>query len=307
LRIVFFGTPDFAVPTLDALVQSSHEVVSVVAQPDRPAGRGMKLRPPAVAEAARRHGIDLRQPAKIRDDGFLDAIRALRPDAGIVVAYGKILPAALLEIPPHGFLNVHASLLPLYRGAAPIQRAIEHGDRTTGVSIMRLDEELDHGPVFDILEVPIGPDERTPSLFERLAAAGGPLLVSVLDRLERDGLAPREQDHARATLAPKIAKDEGRVTWAESSGGLYDRFRAFWPWPGTFATIGDEMVKLIEIRPAAASGEAGTILAVDGDDVVVANQDGSTRISQVQRPGGRPIAAAELVRARDLGPGDRFA
>src|SRR5205085_9246619 len=166
MRVVFFGTPQFAVPSLEALAHA-HEVALVVAQPDKPAGRGMKLQSPAVAVRARELGLPVAQPAKIRDAAFLDSIAVLRPDAGIVVAYGKILPAALLAIPPRGFLNAHASLLPKYRGAAPVQRAIEHGERETGVTIMRVDEELDHGPMLSAVRTPIGAGEHAPSLAAR--------------------------------------------------------------------------------------------------------------------------------------------
>src|SRR5437764_12801805 len=171
MRVVFFGTPQFAVPSLEAVARA-HEIALVVAQPDKPAGRGMKLRSPAVAMRARELGLPVAQPAKIRDAAFLESIAALRPDAGIVIAYGKILPAALLAIPALGFLNVHASLLPKYRGAAPIQRAIEHGERETGVTIMRVDEELDHGPMLAVVKTESGPDEDAPSLASRLSALG---------------------------------------------------------------------------------------------------------------------------------------
>src|SRR3954471_10796785 len=183
LRLIFFGTPDFAVPTLEALARE-HEIALVVAQPNKPAGRGMKMHVPAVAVKARELGLPVAQPAKIRNAEFLSSIEALRPEAGIVVAYGKILPAFLLAIPTQGFLNVHASILPKYRGAAPIQRAIEHGETMTGVTIMRVDEELDHGPVLAIATLDIGPDEHTPSLAARLSRLGADALAPVLANLE---------------------------------------------------------------------------------------------------------------------------
>ena len=184
VRVAFFGTPAFAVPSLEALLGSGHEVVLVVAQPDKPAGRGMALRRPPVAEVAASRGIPLLQPDRVRDEAFLGGFDAARPDLAAVVAYGKILPAALLARAPHGFVNVHGSLLPKYRGAAPIQRAIENGERVTGVSIMRLDEEMDHGPVYATAELEIGPDEHTPARAERDAGVGGRLLVEVLDAIE---------------------------------------------------------------------------------------------------------------------------
>ncbi|HYR28387.1 MAG TPA: methionyl-tRNA formyltransferase, partial [Thermoanaerobaculia bacterium] len=194
MRLVFFGTPEFAVPTLEALARE-HEIVLAVAQPDKPAGRGMKLQAPPVIVKARELGIATAQPPKIRNAEFLESIEALQPEVGIVVAYGKILPAALLEIPKRGFLNIHGSILPKYRGAAPIQRAIEHGETVTGVTIMRVDEELDHGPMLRVAQTEIGPDERTPGLAKRLSLIGADALLEVL----RDWPEEIEQDHASAT------------------------------------------------------------------------------------------------------------
>ena len=294
MRVVFFGTPQFAVPSLDALARA-HDVALVVAQPDKPAGRGMRLQAPAVALRARELGLPLAQPAKIRDAVFLDSVAALRPDAGIVVAYGKILPAALLQIP---FYNVHASLLPKYRGAAPIQRAIEYGERETGVTIMRVDEELDHGPMLSVVRTEIGPDEHAPSLAARLSTLGAAALVDVL----ASHPAEIEQDHARATLAPKIEKSEGAVDWNEPAKSIYDKFRAFDPWPGLFTPN----LKLIDIRPAAGGGSPGTILAIDHDGVVVAAGDGAICLVTVQRAGKPRAAAADLARGGGWKPGDRL-
>lgn len=290
MRIVFFGTPDFAIPTLEAVARA-HEVVLVVAQPDKPAGRGMRLQAPAIAAKARELGLLLAQPPRIRNEDFLAEVRALAPDAGIVVAYGKILPAALLEIPRYGFLNVHASVLPRYRGAAPIQRAIEHGERETGVTIMRVDEELDHGPILAVETTPIDPDEHTPRLAARLSALGAEALVRVLGDLERGIAVEMPQDHARATLAPKIEKSEGAIRWSDSTRAIYDKFRAFDPWPGV--TAGE--LKLIDIQPVTGSGTPGTIVAIE-DAVVVATGDGALRLVALQRPGKPRVAAAGLAR-----------
>jgi methionyl-tRNA formyltransferase len=293
LRLLFFGTPEFAVPALDALARE-HEVALVVAQPDKPAGRGMKLHAPAVAVRARELGLPLAQPPKIRDAAFLESLRALRPDLGVVVAYGKILPAALLEIPRRGFLNVHASLLPKYRGAAPIQRAIEHGETKTGVTIMRVDEELDHGPMLAVAETEIAPGEHTPSLARRLAALGAETLLGSLD-----GREEVPQDHARATYAPKIDKSEGEIRWTDATRTIVDKWRAFDPWPGVFT--GE--IKLIDLEPVAGGlpfGPSssplapGTILATDDRGVIVATGDGALRLLAVQRPGKPRIAAKSM-------------
>jgi methionyl-tRNA formyltransferase len=289
MRLAFFGTPDFAVPTLEALARH-HEVVLVVAQPDKPAGRGMKMQAPPVIVKARELGLTVAQPVKIRTAEFLDSIRAIAPEVGVVVAYGRILPAALLEIPARGFLNIHGSILPKYRGAAPIQRAIEHGEKVTGVTIMRVDEELDHGPMLRVAATDIGPDERTPALARRLAEIGAKALLDVL----RDWPAETPQDHQSATIAPKIEKSESRITFEEPAATIYNRFRAFDPWPGI--TFGE--LKLTDIAVAEGSATPGTILSID-DSVVVAAGEGAIRINELQRP-GKPRTAAGAG-ARGLG------
>ncbi|MGZ8867976.1 MAG: methionyl-tRNA formyltransferase [Thermoanaerobaculia bacterium] len=299
MRVVFFGTPEFAVPTLDA-VAAGHEVALVVAQPDRPAGRGMKLHRPPVAARAMELGLRVVQPAKIRTDEFLAEVAQAKPDVGVVIAYGRILPARLLEVPEYGFINVHASLLPKYRGAAPIQRAIEAGERTTGATIMRVDEELDHGAMLDVATTGIGPDERLPSVSQRLAEAGARALVRTLAALERGTAVDTPQDHAHATHAAKIEKEEGRITFAERARVIYDRFRAFDPWPGVFFESGGETIRIAEMAPVTAAGshKPRTVISID-QSVVVAAADGHLRLDQLQRP-GKPRASAGDV-ARGLG------
>ena len=271
-------------PTLDALARE-HEIALVVAQPDKPSGRGMKIQAPAVALRARELNLPVEQPAKIRD--VLPAIEAAKPDAGVVVAYGKILPASLLSIPKHGFLNVHGSILPKYRGAAPIQRAIEDGETETGVTIMRVDEQLDHGPVLSIARTPIHQDEHMMQLGARLAEMGAAEMVKVL----RDIPEPVEQDHAAATWAPKIEKEEGAISWSDDATTIYNKFRAFDPWPGIY--FGD--LKLVDIRPVAGNGEPGTILRM-GNNVVVATGTGALELITVKKAGKDRVAASEYGR-----------
>ena len=310
VKIVFFGTPDFAVPSLRALMGSTHRIELVVAQPDRPAGRGMKMHVPPVIELAREHGLTCAQPEKIREPGFLDFVESLRPDLGVVVAYGRILPARLLAIPTHGFVNVHGSLLPKYRGAAPIQRAIEAGEVVTGVSIMKVDEELDHGPVFAMEAIPIGADEHSPALAERLAHSGASLLRRVIDEISSGSAVARTQDHASATHAPKITREEARVNWSDPALTLYNRWRAFDPWPGLFTSIADADVKLgdLSLTPvqilAQRQWSPGTILDVSHSGLDVATGEGRLRIGTLQRPGRKALRAP--IAARDLGirPGD---
>ena len=284
MRILFLGTPQFAVPTLDAVARE-HEIVLVVAQPDKPSGRGMQLHAPPVAVRAKELGLPLAQPAKIRELQHVDA------DLGVVIAYGKILPASLLAIPKHGFINVHASLLPKYRGAAPIQRAIENGETTTGVTIMRVDEQLDHGPMLDIARLDIGPDEHTPSLASRLSVLGAETLLQALTSL-REGTP---QDHAQATYAPKIEKEEGLVNWNEPARVIYNKYRAFDPWPAIFTTDG---IKLFDLTAGDEHGTPGAIIRID-DEVVFATGEGSLHVRTMQRP-GKPRARATDV-ARGLG------
>lgn len=295
MRVVFFGTPSFALPTLEALARE-HEVALVVAQPDKPAGRGLKVQPPAVVRWARELNLPIAQPPKVRE--VIERVSAVRPDIAVVVAYGKILPPALLGVPPRGFLNVHASLLPKYRGAAPIQRAIERGERETGITIMRVDEELDHGPILSAQRVAIGPDEHAPALAARLALLGAEELVRVLNR--RSDEAP--QDHPAATYAPKIEKSEGEIRWTERAANIYDRFRGFDPWPGVFS--GD--LKFVDMRPVRGSGDAGTIIGF-GDGVIVAAGDGAIELITVQRAGKGRVAALELARASRWREGMRIA
>jgi methionyl-tRNA formyltransferase len=295
LRILFLGTPQFAVPTLEALARV-HEIVLVVAQPDKPAGRGMHLQAPAVAVKAKELGLPLAQPLKARDPEFLARVAELNADAGIVIAYGKILVASLLELPRFGFLNVHASILPYYRGAAPIQRAIEHGERETGVTIMRVDEQLDHGPIFAIERTAIGADERTPSLSARLSTLGADALLPVLDQLSNGTAVETPQQHELATYAAKIEKEEGHVHWSDSARTIYDKFRAFDPWPGVFT----DNFRLLELARAEGSGAPGSVLSIDDEGVVVACGEGALRVVTLQRAGKPKMSAADYVRAGRL-------
>ena len=273
MRILFLGTPEFAVPTLDALARE-HEIVCVVAQPDKPSGRGLHMHAPAVAVRAKELGLPLAQPPKIRE------LQPIEADVGVVVAYGKILPPSLLAMRR---VNVHASLLPKYRGAAPIQRAIEHGETMTGVTIMRVDEELDHGAILDIATLDIGADEHSPSLASRLSALGAEALLRALRDL-REGTP---QDHAQATYAPKIEKHEGQVNWSEPARTIYNKYRAFDPWPGLFTADG---IKLFDVNVGDERGEPGAILRA-GDEVVFACGEGSLHVRTIQRPGKSRVPA----------------
>ena len=285
MRVIFLGTPEFAVPTLNAVARE-HEIVRVIAQPDKPSGRGMQMHAPAVAVRAKELSLALLQPAKIRE--AIDELSTLNADIGIVIAYGKILPASLLAIPKHGFVNVHASLLPKYRGAAPIQRAIENGEIETGVTIMRVDEELDHGAMLDVAKLAIGADEHSPSLSQRLSQLGAETLLHSLRNLSPG----TPQDHSQATYAPKIEKQEGLVNWNEPAKKIYDKYRAFDPWPGVFTADG---IKLFDVSLSDERGDAGKVLRID-HDVVIACGENSLRIETMQRPGKSRAPAGDVAR-----------
>jgi len=308
VRVIFFGTPEFAVASLDAL-QAEHTIELVVAQPDRQQGRGMKLASPAVVNRARTRGLRILQPPKIRNDDFLQELDALRPDVGVVVAYGKILPERLLQIPRFGFLNVHGSLLPLYRGAAPVQRAIEAGESETGVTIMRVDRELDHGPMLEVVRTAIEKDERTPALAKRLSILGAEALSRVLRELEIGGVTEQAQDHSLATYASKIGREEGRVDWKLTARQIYNRFRAFDPWPGLFLESGtDGVLKLTDVHPVHLDQSAppGVISSTTATTVTFATGEGGLEIRSLQRSGKQPSSAADYVRLRRLKIGDRL-
>lgn len=309
MRILFFGSPDFAVPTLRALVASSHEVVGVVSQPDRPRGRGQRVTPGAVAQAAHDAGLALLQPAKLSDPGLGDALAALRPDLGVVAAYGKILPEWLLALPPRGMINVHASLLPAWRGAAPVHRAILAGDAETGVTIMRVVKALDAGAMLERAVVPIGPDVTSDELERTLADIGAATLVPVVDRLARGAIDEVPQDETRATYAAKITRADSPIDWAAPSRRVHDQIRGLHPWPHASASIGGQ--RIILHRSAClldrTDRPAGTILAAVATGIDVACGDGHVvRLLVLQIEGGRRLAAAEFLAGRALPPGTAF-
>jgi methionyl-tRNA formyltransferase len=310
--IVFFGTPDFAVPTLRALVAAGRSPVLVVAQPSRPAGRGRELRDPAVVVAAREFGLPFVQPERVRRPEFLDRMRELAPDLAVVVAFGQIFPQSLLDIPRSGCVNVHASLLPRHRGAAPIQASILAGDAVTGVTTMRMTAGMDEGPMLLTAETPIGRGETAGELAPRLADLGADLLVRTLGELERGRLEAVEQDAAAVTYAPKIDKAAARIDWRESAAALERRFRAQSPWPGLETTVRGETVKVLQVEPRVAgfSLAPGTIVEVSTTEqgaIDVATSADILRVTMLQRPGRRPVSAAEFLRAVPLAAGETLA
>jgi methionyl-tRNA formyltransferase len=305
MRVVFMGSPEFAATTLRALLPR-HQVVLVVTQPDKPAGRGKKLVPPPVKAVAEAAGVPVAQPRSARTPEVAAELRATGADLGVVVAYGKILPRAVLEAFPRGCVNVHASLLPRYRGAAPIQWAIIDGERETGVSIMQLDEGMDTGPVLLERRLPIAPDDTAGTLHEKLAPLGAEALLEALDGLERGTLAARPQDHAAATHARMLTKEDGEVDWTESARRVADRIRGVDPWPGAYTSLEGERLKLHGPRVAADRGAPGEVLGVDERGLQVACGDRSVIITEVQAPGRKRMTAAAFASGRPIPPGTRL-
>ena len=310
-QLVFFGTPEFAVPTLDALVAAGRTPLRVVTQPARPAGRGRRLTESAVALRAREHGLAVLTPERVRAPDFIAEMAALGPlEAAVVVAFGQIFPRPLLDLPRFGCINLHASLLPAYRGAAPIQAALAAGDVQTGVTTMRMEEGLDTGPILLQEATTVGAGETAGELAPRLAAIGGRLMVETLDRLARGELRPVAQDDARASYAPRLRRDSGRVDWSLPASVLHDRLRAYTPWPGLTAELAGEPLKIVRGRPLAAPTEAppGTFLgeAQDGGLAIAAGAGSVFAAEAVQRPGKRPLAARDFRHGERLEPGDLF-
>jgi methionyl-tRNA formyltransferase len=298
MRIVYLGTPAFAVPPLEALARAGHAIAAVVAQPDRPAGRGQALREPATKAWARAHGVPVLQPEKVRDGRLAAELGALRPDLLAVAAYGRILGADLLGLAPYGALNVHASLLPRYRGAAPIQWAIARGEQETGVTIMQMDEGLDTGDVLLQRAERIAPEDTAETLAPRLAVLGGEALVEALALLERGAIVPVPQDGARSTLAPILTRDDGRVDWARAARETADRLRGFSPWPGAWTTVNGRTVKILEAAPAARPpppGPPGSAVRDDGALAVACGEGSALRIARLQPEGRGPQAGADLL------------
>jgi methionyl-tRNA formyltransferase len=308
VRIVFLGSGAFAVPSLRALVAAGHDVAGVVTQPDREKGRGRARQPPPVKPAAEALGLTVLQPPRIKSPDAVESLRALRPELQVVVAYGQILPRAVIDLAPRGTVNLHSSLLPKYRGAAPIHWAIVNGESETGVTTMLVDEGLDTGPTLLARRTPIGPEETTPELEARLAALGAAVLVETIAGLERGLLRPVPQDHAAATRAPILKKEDGRIDWSWTADTIARRVRGLQPWPGTATTFAGRDLKILRARPAeAAAGAPGTITAVDGDGFVVACGGGTAlRVREAQPESRRAMPAAAFAAGARLAAGDRL-
>lgn len=308
MRVLFFGTSDFAVPTLEALVASEkHRVIAVVTQPDRPRGRGQQVAASPIKVAALRHGLEVLQPHRVRSPGFLEQARALKPDVLVLAAFGQIIPQELLDLPPFGPINVHASLLPTYRGAAPIQHALLNGETVTGVTTMWMDATLDTGDILLMRAVPIDPDDTTGTLTPKLAQVGAELLLETLARLEI-GQCPRiPQDHTKATYAPAITPEDTIARWEEPATRIRNRIRALSPRPGVFAEIKGRRVKLWWGRvEEGRSAEPGVVCALTKEGIEIGTGSGIFVLTEAQPENGRRMGAAEWARGARIAVGDRF-
>lgn len=306
MRIVFAGTPEFAAQALAAILAAGQSVPLVLTQPDRPSGRGMALKASPVKQLALEHGLQVHQPASLKSAESRQPIIDASPDVMVVAAYGLILPQAALDIPRLGCINIHASLLPRWRGAAPIQRAILAGDAETGVTLMRMEAGLDTGPMLLKGRLPITDADRAATLHDKLAALGARLIVEALPRLARGELPGEPQPAEGVTYAAKLEKSEAALDWRQTAVALSRAVRAFDPFPGTFARIEGQTIKVWRAEPAPGAGEPGTVLAANVDGILVACGEGALRLVELQKSGGKRLQAADFLHGFALKPGQRF-
>ena len=298
LRIVFAGTPEFAAEHLKALLDTPHQIIAVYSQPDRPAGRGQKLTPSPVKQLAVQHGIAVYQPQSLRDPAAQAELAALKPDLMVVVAYGLILPQVVLDIPRLGCINSHASLLPRWRGAAPIQRAVEAGDAQSGVTVMQMEAGLDTGPMLLKVSTPIADDDTGGSLHDRLASLGPQAVIQAISGLSAGSLVGEVQDDSLASYAHKLNKDEARLDWSRHAIELERLVRAFHPWPMCHSTLNSEAIKVHAAALGEGQGNPGSILAADKTGLTVACGEGALRLTRLQLPGGKALNFSDLYNSR---------
>ena len=303
MNIIFMGTPHFAVPSLKALLDSKHDVICVVCQPDKPSGRGKKITSPPVKELAERYSVRVEQPSKIRDDSFDTLINELSPDMICVVAYGKIIPKNILDKPRYGCINVHASLLPKYRGAAPVNWAVIRGEKETGITTMLMDEGMDTGDILLRESTKIGEDETSLELGDRLSQMGADLLIETIERIETGNIKPRKQDHESATYAPILKKADGEIDWNMDAEGIRNLIRGCQPWPGAYTRLDNKILKIFRAQTSNANGSPGEVLET-GDAVLrVATGRGSLDIEELQLEGGKRMKTSEFLKGHSVDPG----
>jgi methionyl-tRNA formyltransferase len=308
LRIVFFGTPSFALPTLRTLFEGPDEVIAVVTQPDREKGRGRKVLFSPVKELALQHGLKPFQPEKAKEEAFQEALKILQPDLIVVIAYGQILPKSILKIPKYGAVNVHASLLPKYRGAAPIAWAILKGEKVTGVTTMVMDEGMDTGDILLQAEIPIGDEETCESLHDRLASFGARLLRETLEKMKSGNIHTLPQDHSNATYAPPLKKEDGHIVWKKEAKEIDRQVRGFNPWPGAFTQWGDQLLKIYkgEIKERTPTGKIGAVVWVGSDFIEVETGKDSYRIKEVQLEGRKRMTIRDFLSGHPVSVGTVF-
>ena len=310
MKIVFMGTPDFAVPSLKNLIQEGFTVSAVVTQPDRPVGRKRIITPPPIKQLALKHNIDVFQPEKVRDREFLQLISRLKPDIIVVVAFGQILPRELLEIPSIGCINVHASLLPKYRGAAPIQWALIKGEKTTGISTMWMDQGLDTGDIFLQESIPIEDDWTSEDLFRQLSALGAHLIIKTLDEIKAGNIIRTPQDDEKATFAPILKKQDGFIDWNKSAEEISSLIRGLYPWPGTYTVRDEQEIKIWKAKPCKGMQDTmpGAYTgAVKGEGFLVGTGRGCLLVEELQEAGKKRILALEYLAGHKMVEGEGFA
>ena len=298
MRIVFMGTPDFAVPCLESLIEAGHEIAAVFTQPDKPVGRKQTLTPPDVKVCAHRHGLTVYQPSTLRDDTALNLIRELSPEVIVVAAYGKILPKAILDLPLFGCINVHGSLLPKYRGAAPIQWSVINGDPETGVTIMQMGEGLDTGDILYEKAIPIAIDDTAESMFEKLSALGAEMIVEALERLKNGELTSTVQDESLATYAPMLNKDLSLIDWSQPAMTVHNLIRGLYSWPIAHTFLNGKKLRIMRTSPYDASGEPGTVIGLS--PLTVACSDGSVIIHELQLEGKKRMDSQAFLLGHPL-------
>lgn len=306
MKILFMGTPEFAVASLRALIGSDHDVCCVISQPDRPRGRGRKLEPTPVKKLALKHSIEVLQPEKIRTSESISMIGSFKPDMICVAAYGKIIPPEILEIPLMGCVNVHASLLPKYRGAAPVNWAIINGEKKTGITTMLMDEGMDTGDILLKKETGIGEDETASEVLQRLSEIGAGLLLDTISGLEKGSITPVKQDDEQASYAPLLKKEHGVIDWRQPAYRIKNLVRGLQPWPGTFTKLNGKTLKIHRVAISNQTGKPGEILISYGDNLTVAAGEGSVRIIELQPEGGRRMQTSDFLRGRDISPGTKL-
>jgi len=303
MKIIFMGTPEFAVPSLEALINSEHDVIAVVAQPDKPKGRGHKLTPPPTKVLAEKFNIPILQPEKIKTDEFLQELKELNPDVICVTAYGKIIPKSILELPEHGCINVHPSLLPKYRGAAPVNWTIINGEKVTGVTIMQMDEGMDSGEILLVREVQIGNDDDAEKMLAKLSNIGGEMLVEALKLIGEGKLNPIKQDQSEVTFAPMLQKSDGQIKWEKSAQDIRNLIRGLTPWPGTFTKLGDYTLKIYKVYICEGRGKPGEIIETGKNSLIVATGDGALEILELQIEGGKRLDIKSFLAGHQIEKG----